>query len=106
MREYRIGQILRERYNKLLGSLYRPDIQHAVSTDTDRTKISLQLVLAGLFPPSESQAWNPELPWIPIPIHHVPQPIDILMLSYTCPELVFLTINILLQLLFSSLQLC
>lgn len=86
MRVYQTGQFLKTRYQELLGSVYAPTTVHAVSTDTDRTKMSLQILLAGLFPPSEALRWNPDLPWIPIPIHYVPNPLDITMKSYLCPQ--------------------
>lgn len=43
---------------------------YAQSTDVDRTKMSLQLVLAGLFPPIGLQKWNSGLDWQPIPTHY------------------------------------
>lgn len=46
---------------------------------------SVQLVNAGLWPPSESQRWNKDLLWIPIPYEYVPSERDSLMLSYDCP---------------------
>ena len=40
----------------------------AQSTDFSRTKMSLQLVLAGLYPPKQTVFnWNPTLNWQPIP---------------------------------------
>lgn len=86
MREYQVGQMLRTRYQELLGTVHLPHDVYAVSTDSDRTKMSLLLLLAGLFPPSGVQTWNTELPWIPIPTHSVPQELDIVLKSYLCPE--------------------
>ena len=79
MREYRIGQMLRERYDEFLGDIYHPRDVYAISSDIDRTKMSLQLVLAGLYHPSPTQLWNESLPWMPIPIHYMPEKIDILL---------------------------
>lgn len=79
MREYRIGQVLRERYGKFLGDVYRPSDVYAFSTDHDRTKTSLQLVLAGLYHPVPAQTWNENLSWIPIPSHYMPEKVDDLM---------------------------
>lgn len=45
-------------------------IVDAWSTDYNRTKASLELVLAGLWPPSSSQIWNALLPWQPIPYNY------------------------------------
>ncbi|XP_025075251.1 prostatic acid phosphatase-like isoform X3 [Pogonomyrmex barbatus] len=71
--EYRIGIMLRQRYDNFLGSIYYSRDIYAVSTDYDRTKMSLQLMLAGLYPPDTSQLWNPNLPWLAIPTHYVPK---------------------------------
>nr|CAI5844095.1 unnamed protein product [Callosobruchus analis] len=77
MKEYEIGTALLERYDSLLGDLYYPDIVEARSTDFNRTKMSLQLVLAGLFPPRSTQVWSPMNPsWQPIPYNYLPRAID------------------------------
>lgn len=94
MREFKIGQVLKTRYQDLLGNVYIPSAVYAFSTDFDRTKMSLQLVLAGLFPPSEVQAWNPELPWMPIPTHYVPVPLDVTLQAHNCPQLVILLVDL------------
>lgn len=67
---FRLGQILREHYNYLLGDIYYPGLVYARSSDTDRTKSSLQLVLAGLFPPSKEEKWKSNLKWQPIPYEY------------------------------------
>ncbi|XP_038825631.1 lysosomal acid phosphatase-like isoform X2 [Salvelinus namaycush] len=43
------------------------------STDYDRTLMSAEANLAGLYPPNGSQVFNPSLEWQPIPVHTVPQ---------------------------------
>ncbi|KAL6268835.1 hypothetical protein P5V15_001958 [Pogonomyrmex californicus] len=83
--EYRIGIMLRQRYDNFLGSIYYSRDIYAVSTDYDRTKMSLQLMLAGLYPPDTSQLWNPDLPWLAIPTHYVPKRVDILLKPHYCP---------------------
>lgn len=67
---YNIGLNLRRRYAKFLGNIYTPDVLEARSTDSSRTKMSLQLVLAGLWPPTCMQKWNPALNWQPIPFNY------------------------------------
>ncbi|GLV41157.1 uncharacterized protein CBL_04681 [Carabus blaptoides fortunei] len=67
MQEFNIGKALRAKYDKVLGNIYTPEVLDAFSTDYPRTQMSLQLVLAGLWPPSPSQIWNNMLPWQPIP---------------------------------------
>nr|XP_012231978.1 PREDICTED: venom acid phosphatase Acph-1-like isoform X4 [Linepithema humile] len=83
--EYRIGTMLRERYNDFLGSIYHPRDIYAVSTDVDRTKMSLQLMLAGLYPPHPTQLWNPDLPWLAIPTHYAPERVDTVLKPHNCP---------------------
>uniref|UniRef100_A0A3Q1G0N7 Lysosomal acid phosphatase n=1 Tax=Acanthochromis polyacanthus TaxID=80966 RepID=A0A3Q1G0N7_9TELE len=43
------------------------------STDYDRTLMSAEANLAGLYPPSGQQIFTPSLKWQPIPVHTVPQ---------------------------------
>ncbi|XP_011864387.1 PREDICTED: venom acid phosphatase Acph-1-like isoform X2 [Vollenhovia emeryi] len=83
--EYRIGTMLRQRYNDFLGSIYHPQDIYAISSDSDRTKMSLQLMLAGLYPPDVPQLWNPDLPWLPIPTYYAPKKVDMLFKAKRCP---------------------
>ena len=85
--QYELGQWIRERYQGFLGSNF--DEQEIVvrSTDVDRTLMSAQANLAGLFPPSGYWKWNPALPWQPAPVHTVPQHEDALLSSHAdCPR--------------------
>lgn len=68
---YNVGKYLRQRYGKFLGTRYNPNEYYTQSTDVDRTKASMQLVNAGLWPPDSDQQWGP-LDWQPIPIHSEP----------------------------------
>lgn len=70
MGEYLLGKFLREQYGDFLGDTYTEDKLYVRSTDVPRTKMSAQLVLAGLMPPSPEQTWNPELGWQPIPVNY------------------------------------
>ncbi|KAJ8675643.1 hypothetical protein QAD02_011429 [Eretmocerus hayati] len=79
---HKLGCLLRERYGKFLGDSYHPRDVHAYSSDFDRTKASLQLVLAGLYPPSSEEKWNSDLDWMPIPFHSTPQDMDHLLLTF------------------------
>ncbi|XP_076618084.1 venom acid phosphatase Acph-1 [Colletes latitarsis] len=88
LREYRIGTMLRERYDRYFGPDYWPEKIYARSTEVPRTQLSLQLVLAGLFPPSEKQTWNPHLPWIPTSTFFVPSEADNLLFPHHCPRYV------------------
>ena len=64
--------MLRKQYDDFLGSTYMPKDVQAVSTDYDRTKMSLQLVLAGLYPPNSQQSWSADIKWQPIPLNYRP----------------------------------
>ncbi|KAJ8921163.1 hypothetical protein NQ315_013635 [Exocentrus adspersus] len=79
MELYKVGQYLRERYRDFLGTRYSPDAFYTESTDVDRTKASMQLVNAGLWPPETAQKWGP-LNWQPVPIHSEPLDEDMLLL--------------------------
>lgn len=80
--------MLRQRYSHFLDSLYRPHDIYAVSSEADRTKMSLQLMLAGLYPPDTKQMWNSDLPWLAIPTHYVPKRVDMLLKAEGCSMLV------------------
>ncbi|KAF2882682.1 hypothetical protein ILUMI_23484 [Ignelater luminosus] len=70
---YHLGKTLRARYKHFLGSTYTPDLVDPVSSSTNRTKMSLELVLAGLFPPKGTALeWQKELNWQPIPYNYLP----------------------------------
>ncbi|XP_011499820.1 PREDICTED: venom acid phosphatase Acph-1-like [Ceratosolen solmsi marchali] len=79
---YGLGCALRDRYAGFLGAGYRPEDVYARSSDYDRTKMSLQLVLAGLYPPIGHQIWNSELNWMPIPYDYKPIMEDILLVPF------------------------
>lgn len=70
MTSFKLGQFFRKRYQKLLGDLYITGIIDPISTAPERTRMSLLLVLAGLFPPALSQKWHNSLDWLPVPYHY------------------------------------
>uniref|UniRef100_A0A8D2MQM4 Lysosomal acid phosphatase n=1 Tax=Zonotrichia albicollis TaxID=44394 RepID=A0A8D2MQM4_ZONAL len=43
------------------------------STDCDRTLMSAEANLAGLYPPGGQEMFNPNISWQPIPVHTVPE---------------------------------
>ncbi|XP_031340436.1 lysosomal acid phosphatase-like isoform X2 [Photinus pyralis] len=65
---YELGKWLKERY----GGLLTVRESYVRSTDYDRTLMSAECCLAGLFPPDPNQTWNSELNWQPIPVHTTP----------------------------------
>ncbi|XP_044254618.1 venom acid phosphatase Acph-1-like [Tribolium madens] len=85
VREYSVGKALRKRYDNFLGGYYHPELVEGWSTDYNRTKMSLELVFAGLFPPQKEETWNQDLPWHPIPYNYHQRADDKVLLGVTCP---------------------
>lgn len=52
--------------------MYTDELIKARSTDVYRTRMTAQVILAGLFPPVDTQRWNDKLDWIPIPVFVTP----------------------------------
>lgn len=76
MQQYDLGRWFRNRYDNFLqGSNLLKDV-YVFSTDKERTLMSAESTLAGLFPPTAEEIWNPDLKWQPIPIHTVPLTLD------------------------------
>lgn len=50
---------------------------HIRSSDYNRTLMSAQANLAGLFPPSDGEKFDQSIGWQPIPVHTVPRDIDV-----------------------------
>nr|XP_018912827.1 PREDICTED: prostatic acid phosphatase-like [Bemisia tabaci] len=79
MQHYEFGRWMRDRYSKLLPEQYHRSDIYVQSTDVDRTLMSVESHLAGLYPPVSSQIWNQNLSWQPIPIHTVPESMDYIL---------------------------
>ncbi|XP_071013569.1 lysosomal acid phosphatase-like [Oncorhynchus clarkii lewisi] len=81
---FELGQALRKRYQGFLNDTYDRREIAVRSTDYDRTLMSAEANLAGLYPPNGSQVFNPILEWQPIPVHTVPQ-FEERLLSFPIP---------------------
>jgi len=68
---------LRSRYTTFLNETYIPDEIVVLSSDLDRTIMSAQLCLAGLYPVLDlKENWNPNITWQPVPLRTVPVKFD------------------------------
>lgn len=76
LRIHNLGKILRRTYNDFLGTNYIPGSVEARSTDVNRTKESLKLVLKALYPGAS------------IPTTSTPILKDTLLFPQMCPRLV------------------
>ncbi|XP_022919490.2 venom acid phosphatase Acph-1-like isoform X1 [Onthophagus taurus] len=79
--QYRLGRMLRSRYGNFIGN-YNSKVLKARSSPYSRTKVAIQLVLAGLFPPVDERDWNPNLKWQPIAFDTNPMETDLLFLPH------------------------
>ncbi|XP_031707824.1 lysosomal acid phosphatase [Anarrhichthys ocellatus] len=83
-----LGHFLRKRYRVFLNESYDRREISVRSTDYDRTLMSAEANLAGLYPPAGQQVFTQDLKWQPIPVHTVPEREERL-LSYplgNCPR--------------------
>lgn len=79
---YNIGVMLRDKYNDFLDENYKAQDVYAYSTFAYRTRMSVQLALAGLYPPTKEFLWNPNIKWQPLPSAFVPYEQDVILSSY------------------------
>ncbi|XP_012261659.2 venom acid phosphatase Acph-1-like [Athalia rosae] len=84
LREFNLGRTIRSKYDKFLGPIYSPELVEARSTSIDRTKMSLQLVLNGIFPPVPSQQWKDGVDWQPFSTKYNRANNDVLMQPHIC----------------------
>ncbi|XP_064647454.1 prostatic acid phosphatase-like [Lineus longissimus] len=82
-----LGQYFRTRYDGFLPRIYNSKNVVIRSTDVDRTLMSAQSHLSGLYPPVGTDKWDPALDWQPIPVHTVPVDEDhLLRRDANCPR--------------------
>ena len=85
--QYELGQFLRKRYDGFLSARYHENFTLVRSSDVDRTLMSAEANLAGLYPPRDRDLWNPDLRWQPIPVHTQPATTDrLLNFMVACPR--------------------
>lgn len=83
--QFATGQYFRKRYEKLLSDQYDPDEIRVVSTEVDRTIMSAEANLAGLFPAKGIAIWNSTFKWNPVPVHYLPREEDaVLAMTKKC----------------------
>lgn len=78
---YKLGQYIRKRYDKFLGE-YTPDSVYAKATNFKRTKATLQLLLAAMYPPTKDSMFHPDILWQPIPYQYDKMDVDVSGRSY------------------------
>lgn len=81
-----LGRWLRKRYSNFLSDIYSPYDIYIQSTDVDRTLMSAESHLAGLYPPIGNEVWD-SIKWMPIPVHTIPEDKDnVLAAKKYCPR--------------------
>uniref|UniRef100_A0A182HT87 acid phosphatase n=1 Tax=Anopheles arabiensis TaxID=7173 RepID=A0A182HT87_ANOAR len=86
MRHLLLGKWLRQRYSSLLQDTYSNNEIYVRSTDVDRTLMSAEANLAGLYPPTGRDVWDSAITWQPIPVHTVTEELDsVLAAKKRCP---------------------
>uniref|UniRef100_A0A182VX51 acid phosphatase n=1 Tax=Anopheles minimus TaxID=112268 RepID=A0A182VX51_9DIPT len=86
MRHLMLGKWLRKRYSSLLKDTYSNNEIYVRSTDVDRTLMSAEANLAGLYPPQGADVWDSAITWQPIPVHTVTEELDsVLAAKKRCP---------------------
>lgn len=84
---FHLGQIIRKQYGLFLGNRYTPDLIEPMSSYYSRSKASLQLVLAALYPPLDDEIFVPGLNWQPIPFtHNTKESDNFFVTSANCPN--------------------
>lgn len=86
-RLYRLGQFFHRRYHSILGDGYLPGRIYVQSTDLDRTLMSAETMLAGLFIPSDEEKFIDNVLWQPTSVHTIPKEFDqCLSCVMDCPK--------------------
>ncbi|KAG8281696.1 hypothetical protein J6590_054586 [Homalodisca vitripennis] len=84
---HRLGAKIRALYNEFLTKDYNENDIKAYSTLTDRTFMTAELFLAGLYPPQEYQLWDEKFPCQPIPVYpSTLDNIEVVLSPKSCPR--------------------
>ncbi len=52
--------------------------------------MSAECMLAGLYPPEDTQIWNPNISWQPISVHTTPMDIDNVCILFYLPPSIYI----------------
>ncbi|XP_056629788.1 prostatic acid phosphatase-like [Diorhabda sublineata] len=100
--QYQLGQFSRHRYKDWLSLIYDKNVFYAQTTDVDRTHMSAQANIYGLYPAEGDEVWKPRLDWQPIPIH--PADANVISSFPDCPNFIKEWANVLSSTYFLSLD--
>lgn len=86
---FALGQFFRKRYDGFLSRQYNNTEIYIRASDVDRTLMSAESNLAGLYlPNNKKDRFNPDIKWNPIPVHTLPTTEDYLLRGGdVCPRL-------------------
>jgi len=71
--QYKLGELIRARYDGFLSKHYSPFEIYVRSSDYNRTLVSAQANLLAMYPPEDSELFLKSIRWRPIPVHTVPK---------------------------------
>lgn len=66
---HKLGMRVRSLYDGFLNSTFYPEEIRATSSPTERSLMSGQCFLAGLYPPRGFQVWDKDVFWQPVPLY-------------------------------------
>ena len=81
------GEFLRDYYDSFLNKYYLASEIDAISTEFDRTIMSCNMLLAGLYKPYGYQKFADDLYWQPIPVHMNNERARKMFNEASCPKL-------------------
>ncbi|KAL0275197.1 UNVERIFIED_CONTAM: hypothetical protein PYX00_003131 [Menopon gallinae] len=85
---HEFGKWLRNRYDGFLPAIYNDRDVYAKATEISRDMMSAAALLSGLYEPTGTDVWNPDIKWQPIPVHATPLSEEhTLMTVEDCPKL-------------------